>query len=53
MTERGKRLRRTARYNNDQESLRRERGSDTELDELESAGGLGDTGGGHGRHELR
>jgi len=33
--------------------LRREFGSDTELDELEAAGGLVDTGGGHGRQELR
>jgi len=28
-------------------------GSDTELDELEAAGGLVDTGGGHGRQEPR
>ena len=33
--------------------MRREFGSDTELDELEAAGGLVDTGGGHGRQELR
>jgi len=33
--------------------LRREFGSDTELDELEAAGGLVDTGGGHGRQEPR
>jgi len=33
--------------------LRREFGSDTERDELEAAGGLVDTGGGHGRHEPR
>ena len=34
---------RTARYENDEDALRREFGSDTELDELEVAGGLPDT----------
>ena len=36
---------------NDKEALRREFGSDIELDELEAAGGIVDTGGGHGRHK--
>jgi len=40
-----------AGYDNDEHALRREFGSDMELDELEAAGGLVDTGGGHGRHE--
>jgi len=48
--ERGKRVERTAGYDNDEDALRREFGSDTELDELEAAGGLVDTGG-HGRQE--
>jgi len=33
--------------------LRREFGSDTELEELEAAGGLVNTGGGHGRQQPR
>jgi len=51
--ERGKRVERTAGYDNDEDPLRREFGSDTELDELEAAGGLADTGVGHGRQEPR
>jgi len=51
--ERGKRVERTAGYDNDEDALRWEFGSDMELDELEAAGGLMDTGGGHGRHEPR
>jgi len=51
--ERGKRVERTAGYDNDEDVLRREFGSDTELDELEAAGCLMDTGGGHGRQEPR
>ena len=47
----GKRVERTAGYDNAEDALRREFGSDTELDELEAAGGLVDTGGGHGRQE--
>jgi len=43
--ERGKRVQRTAGYHNDEDALRREFGSDTELDGLEAAGGLMDTGG--------
>ena len=39
-------------YDNDEDALRREFPSDTELDELEATGGLMDTGGGHGRHKL-
>ena len=39
-------------YDNDEDSLRWESDSDTELDELEAAGGLVDTGG-HGRQEPR
>jgi len=50
--ERGKRVERTAGYDNNEDALRREFGSDTELDELEAAGGLVDTGG-HGRQEPR
>ena len=42
-----------AGYDNHEDGLRREVGSDTELDELEAAGGLVDTGGGHGRQEPR
>jgi len=49
----GKQVKRTAGYDNDEDTLRWEFGSDTELDELEAAGGLVDTGGGQGRHELR
>jgi len=44
---------RTAVYDNDEDTLRSEFGTDTELDELEAARGLGDIGGGHGRHKLR
>jgi len=51
--ERGKRVERTAGYDNDEDALRREFGSDTELDELEAAGGLVDTTRGHGRQEPR
>jgi len=50
--ERPKRVERTPAYDNDEDVLRREFGSDTELDELEAAGGLVDTGG-HGRQEQR
>ena len=53
LKEQGKRVERTAGYDNDEDGLRREFSSDTELDELEAAGGLMDTGGGHGRHEPR
>jgi len=49
----GKPVERTAGYDNDEEVLKREFGSDTKLDELEAAGGLVDTGGGHGRQEPR
>ena len=49
----GKRVERMAGYDNHEDGLRREVGSDTELDELEAAGGLVDTGGGHGRQEPR
>jgi len=51
--ERGKRVERTARYDNNEDALRWKFGSDTELDELETAGGLVDIGGGHGRQEPR
>jgi len=50
--ERGKQVERTAEYDNDEDTLRQEFGSDTELDELEASGGLMDTGG-HGRQEPR
>jgi len=46
--ERGKRVERTAGYDNDEEALRPEFGSDMELDELEAAGGLVGTRGEHG-----
>ena len=49
--EQGKRVERMAGYDNDEYTVRREFGSDTELDELEAAGALVDTGGGHGRQE--
>jgi len=49
--ERGKWVERTAGYDNDEDALRREFGSDTELDEVQAAGGLLDTGGGLGRQE--
>ena len=42
--ERGKRVERTVGYDNDEETLRREFGSDTEQDELETAGGRADSG---------
>ena len=51
--EQRKRVERIAGYDNNEDALRREFGSDTEPDELEAAGGLVDTGGGHGRHEPR
>ena len=51
--EQGKLVERTAGYNNDEDALRWEFGSDTELDELEAVGGLVDTGGGHGWQEPR
>jgi len=47
--ERGKRVERTVGYDNDEDALRREFGSDTELDELETAGGRADS----GRHSQR
>jgi len=47
-----KRVERTAGYDNDEDALRPEFGSDTELDELEAAGSLVDTGG-HGRQDPR
>jgi len=47
--ERGKRVERTVGYDNDEDPLRREFGSDTELDELETAGGWVDS----GRHSQR
>ena len=49
--ERGKRIERTVGYDNDSDEdvLRREFGSDTELDELETAGGRADS----GRHSQR
>jgi len=50
---RGKQVASTAGYNNDEDSLRREFGSDTELNKLEAAGSLVDSGGGHGRQEPR
>jgi len=51
--ERGKRVERTAGYDKDEDAVRREFGSDTELDEMEAAGGLVDSGEGHGRQEPR
>jgi len=51
--ERGKWGERTEGYANDEDGLRREFGSDRELDELDAAGALADTGGGHGRQEPR
>jgi len=50
---RGKQFERMAGYDNDEDALRREFGSDPELDELEAAGGLVDTRGRHGRQEPR
>jgi len=49
----GKRVERTAGYDNDDDALRQEFGSDRELDELEATGGLVDTAGGHGWQEPR
>ena len=49
--ERGKQVQRTVGEENDQDALRLEFGSDTELGELQAARGLVDTRGGHGRHE--
>jgi len=40
----GKRVERTVEYDNDEDALRQEFGSDTELDELEMAGGHADSG---------
>ena len=45
----GKRVIKTAGYDNDEDALRREFGSCTELEELEAAGSLVDTGGGYCR----
>jgi len=42
--ERGKRVQRTVGYDNDKDALRQEFGSNTELDELETAGGRADSG---------
>jgi len=47
--EQGKRVERTVGYDNDEDALRWEFGSDTELDELETAGGRADS----GRHSQR
>jgi len=49
----GKRVERTAGYDNDEDTLTQEFGSDTELVELKAAGGLVDTEGGHGQHEAQ
>jgi len=49
--ERGKRVVRTEGYSNNEDALRRDFGIDPEVDGLEAAGGLGDTGRGHGRRE--
>jgi len=45
--ERRPRVARTAVYDNDEDTLRSEFGTDTELEELEAPRGLGDIGGGH------
>ena len=42
--QRGKQVERTVGYDNEEDRLRREFGSDMELDELEMAGGHGDSG---------
>ena len=42
---------RTAGYDKDEDALRPEFDSDTELDKLEATGSLVDTGGGHGWHK--
>jgi len=47
--ERGKRVERTVGYDNEEDAFRREFGSDTELAELETAGGRVDS----GRHSQR
>ena len=47
--ERGKRVKRPVGYNNDEDALRREFGSDTEQDELKTAGRRADS----GRHSQR
>jgi len=47
--QRGKRVERTVGYDNDEDALRQEFGSDTELDDLETAGGHADS----GRHSQR
>jgi len=47
--QRGKRVERTVGYDNEEDALRREFGSDMELDELEMAGGRVDS----GRHSQR
>jgi len=45
----GKQVERTVGYHNDEDALRQEFGSDTELDELETAGSRADS----GRHSQR
>jgi len=49
LEERGERVERSVGYDNDEDALRPEFGSDTELDELETAGGRADS----GRHSQR
>src|SRR5437899_12969668 len=49
--ERGKRVERTTGYDNDEDALRREFGSDPEPDESEVAGGPADIGGRYGKRE--
>ena len=44
-----KRVEETEGYSNDKHTLRREFGIDSEVDGSEAAGGLGDTGRGHGQ----
>ena len=51
--ERGKRVERTAGYDNEEDALRREFGSYTKLDELVAGGSLMDSEGGHGPPELQ
>ena len=48
---RGKQVKRTTGYDNDENALRREFGSNPELDESEAAGGPGDIGGRYGQHK--
>ena len=43
----------TEGYSNNEDTLRGEFGIDPEVDGSEAAGGLGDAGRGHGRHELQ